>query len=326
MVDEKGRTPLLEACRAGNVEIAQNLITVDAEAAAAVKDMEGRTPLLEACRAGSVEIVENLIKVGADAAVKDMEGRTPLLEACRAGSVEISGVLIKAGADVRATRYDGLTPLSNSILSGSMHLIELVTRSIAGYPSDPNHDSYMQNLAQAYLQCSNLEAWIRGGTSLIALQGHIGALLSSPPLSSSVKPAMKDQLSNVRAFLNHNKRLLEEDPSQWPVEHTVLQLASQEPDGVFAHTESMRCDDDDASLATKPPLIDWLNKPARHRCRLTMRARDGVKSVVYSKCGSKLVRAEGNDIVVCDAVTGFVESTLRGHRYVPFPCIECLLS
>ena len=111
--------------------------------------------------------------------------------------------------------------------------MELVTRSIAGYPSDPNHDSYMQNLAQAYLQCSNLEAWIRGGTSLFALQGHIGALLSS-----SVKPAIKGQLSNVRAFLNHNKRLLEEDPSQWPVEHTVLQLASQEPDGVFAHTES----------------------------------------------------------------------------------------
>ena len=270
-----------------------------------VVDEKGRTPLLEACRAGSVEIVENLIKVGADAAVKDMEGRTPLLEACQAGNVEISGVLIKAGADVRATGYDGSTPLSNSILSGSMHLMELVTMSIAGYPSDPNHDSYMQNLAQAYLQCSNLEAWIRGGTSLIALQGHIGALLSS-----SVKPAIKDQLSSVRVFLNHNKRLLEEDPSQWPVEHTVLQLASQEPDGVFAHTESMRCDDDDASLATKPPLIDWLNKPARHRCRLTMRARDGVKSVVYSKCGSKLVRAEGNHVVVCDAVTGFVESTM----------------
>ena len=38
-----------------------------------------------------------------------------------------------------------------------------------------------------------------------------------------------------------------------------------------------------------------------------------MQSVVYSKCGSKLVRAEGKDIVVCDAVTGFVESTLTGH-------------
>ena len=51
-----------------------------------------------------------------------------------------------------------------------------------------------------------------------------------------------------------------------------------------------------------------------------------MRSVVYSKCGSKLVRAEGNHVVVCDAVTGFVESTLTGHRYVPFPCIECFLS
>ena len=245
-------------------------------------------------------------------------------------------------------------------------MMHLVTRSMTGYPSDPNHDSYMQNLAQACLHWRNLEAWLRGGTSPIALKGHIGALLSSPLLSSSVKSAMKDQLCNVRAFLNHNEHLLEEDPSKWPVEHTVLQLASQEPDGVFAHAESMPGDDDGASLATKPPLIDWLNKPARHCCRLTMRARNPVMSVVYSKCGSKLVRAEGNHVVVCDAVTGFVESTLTvdagivsvcfsptdnviaagcsngniylvdaqagevksslsGHRYDPFPCIECLL-
>ena len=41
-----------------------------------------------------------------------------------------------------------------------------------------------------------------------------------------------------------------------------------------------------------------------------MRARAGVQSVSYSKCGRKLARAEGNKVVVCDAETGFVESTL----------------
>jgi hypothetical protein len=256
----------------------------------------------------------------ADTSVKDEQGRTPLLEACRVGSVEISRALINAGENVRATRHDGVTPLSNSILSGSTHLMALVTSSITGYPSDPNHVSFMQNLAYAYLQWRNIEAWLRGGMSPIALEGHIGALLSSPLLSSSVNLAMKEQLRNVRAFLNHNERLLE-DPSQWPVAHTVLQLASQEPDGVFAQADSMRGDEDDASPVTRPPLIDWLNKPARHRCRLTMRAQDKVSSIVYSKCGSKLVRSEGNKVVVCDAVTGFVELTLTGHsdRCVFFP-------
>ena len=41
-----------------------------------------------------------------------------------------------------------------------------------------------------------------------------------------------------------------------------------------------------------------------------MRARGEVRSVSYSKCGRKLARAEGNKVVVCDAETGFVESTL----------------
>ena len=41
-----------------------------------------------------------------------------------------------------------------------------------------------------------------------------------------------------------------------------------------------------------------------------MRARAAVQSISYSKCGRKLARAEGDQVVVCDAETGLVESTL----------------
>ena len=71
--------------------------------------------------------------------------------------------------------------------------------------------------------------------------------------------------------------------------------------------------DEDTSPATRPPLIYWRNKPASRRCRLTMRARGAVRSVSYSKCGRKLARAEGRQVVVCDAETGFVEWVLEGH-------------
>jgi len=38
-----------------------------------------------------------------------------------------------------------------------------------------------------------------------------------------------------------------------------------------------------------------------------------VFAVCYSPDGSKLTRAEGSEVVVCDACTGFVQKTLRGH-------------
>ena len=175
-------------------------------------------------------------------------------------------------------------------------------------------------MTRAFLKPTNIEGWLRDGISPLALKGEIGALLTSP----STEPTTKEQLRHVRAFLNHNEALLEKSPSEWPVAHTVLQLASQETGEVFADPHSALVDE--TSPAKRPPrLIHWLNKPNSHRCRLTMRARAAVRSVSYSKCGRKLARAEGNAVVVCDAETGFVESTLTGHRYVPSPCIECLL-
>merc|ERR1719263_2503604 len=165
-----------------------------------------------------------------------------------------------------------------------------------------NLASCVQHMARAFLKPTNIEGWLRDGISPLALKGEIGALLTSP----STEPTTKEQLGHVRAFLNHNEALLEKSPSEWPVAHTVLQLALQEPDKVFAHARSAP-GEEGVSPATRPPLIYWRNKPAFRRCRLTMRARGAVPSVSYSKCGRKLARAEGNEVVVCDAETGFVE-------------------
>jgi hypothetical protein len=52
----------------------------------------------------------------------------------------------------------------------------------------------------------------------------------------------------------------------------------------------------------------------QHACRCTMQARDKVRSVAYSADGSRLARAEGRDVVVCDAVSGFEVLRLKGHR------------
>ena len=226
------------------------------------------------------------------------------MEASRAGSVETCEILIEASADVDAVDYDGASPMALAILSHN----EIATRLISKRMHSQNMfnlASCVQHMTRAFLKPTNIEGWLRDGISPLALKGEIGALLTSP----STEPTTKEQLRHVRAFLNHNEALLEKSPSEWPVTHTVLQLASQETGEVFADPHSAL--GDETSPAKRPPrLIHWLNKPNSHRCRLTMRARGEVRSVSYSKCGRKLARAEGNKVVVCDAETGFVESTL----------------
>jgi ankyrin repeat protein len=304
--DKAGRTPLLEAITAGSVAMCKGLIAARADVKAA--DKAGRTPLLEASGAGSVETCKYLIKAGADASAQDEQGRTPLLEASGAGNVEMCEDLIAARADVMAARYDGASPMAWAIFS---HESEIAARLIPERMHSQDMSdlaSYVQHVAQAFLQPANIDAWLRDGISPLALKGEAGALLTS----DHIEAATKEQLGHVRAFLNHNEALLEKSPSEWPVAHTVLQLASQETGEVFADPHSAL--GDETSPAKRPPrLIHWLNKPNSHRCRLTMRARGEVRSVSYSKCGRKLARAEGNKVVVCDAETGFVESTLTGH-------------
>ena len=53
----------------------------------------------------------------------------------------------------------------------------------------------------------------------------------------------------------------------------------------------------------------------------------GVRSVCFSPKDNVIAAGCSNGkIHLVDAVAGEVKSSLRGHRYDPFPCIECLLS
>ncbi len=157
---------------------------------------------------------------------------------------------------------------------------------------------------------------------------------------------MQDRLSHVRAFINCHIDLLEDPSPLAPLTVTdiVEQLALQESDSVFAS------DDAPQWTASIERGVVWVNKPpVQHACRwtiqtggeemiiegagvgwggrMTMKAGCTVWSLAYSADGSRLARAEGKDVVVCDAVSGFEVHRLKGHRSASKKeSLECVLA
>ena len=64
----------------------------------------------------------------------------------------------------------------------------------------------------------------------------------------------------------------------------------------------------------EPLLVQWLNKAQTpHPCRLTMAGESDVRCVTYSKCGTRMARAEGFFVIVSDAETFFELCRFVGH-------------
>ena len=317
--DKDGKTLLLAACEGGNFAICEALIKADADIS--VQDKGGRTPLLAACEGGNFAIFDALIKAGADAsgADADKDGKTLLLAACKGGSLEICEALVEAGADIHIARHDGATTLALSVKSANWKLVEYVLqrRSNVLDSSDPIVvASDLVQLASAYVQPVGIHAQLRDGASPLALRGEMGALLSALETTKDIIGAdhaatLKVQLGHVRAFVDHHHKVLQNPPVS--LAHTVTQLAAQEPDVVFGGGQATM---PATETANQPAMIEWLNKPQTTRpCQWTQQAGESVKGVAYSPDGTRLARAVGNDVVVCDAVSGFEVCRLTGHRY-----------
>ena len=116
--DSQGNSPLLLACRSGNLEIAEILVVAGAGVSAA--NYRGDTPLLAAVGAGKFELAERLVRKGADVHVINGDGASALhlvVASDSARSLEMFETLLKAGADVNVVRRDGASVLALAIVS-----------------------------------------------------------------------------------------------------------------------------------------------------------------------------------------------------------------
>jgi len=94
----RGITGLLIACYAGNLKMAQALLTAGANPNFR-DDREGRSALLMAAAGGHTGIVSLLLHHNADPDITDLEHRTPLWAAARFGNKGVVQALLEAGAD-----------------------------------------------------------------------------------------------------------------------------------------------------------------------------------------------------------------------------------
>jgi len=321
--DDDGNTPLLAASAGGYLELVKVLIDAGADISAA--NREGNTPLLAASEGGHLELAKMLIDAGAGVSAADKQGNTPLLAASAGRHFELCKVLIDVGANVEATRTDGASLLAFAIVSQKQEFVNFAFQHgptrLEGQGSSCAASDVAQ-FSQIFLDPSQIGNWLQCGASLEGLIGEIGALLSS----AFVDQLVKGKLENVRAFISHHKDVLH-DPSRWPVLHFVEQLASQETDNTFQSAPTgAQVSGHLEENVDNGAFIQRVNpRQERRAYKWMMRGDAEVKVIAFSPDGSRLARAEGTLVVVCDTTTGFVECTLTGHasKYVFFGKFFC---
>jgi hypothetical protein len=250
---------------------------------------------------------DTLLKAGADLKlnVKNSMGETLMVTSCRVGNFEVFETLLKAGADLNVVRRDGASALALVIVSGNARILNCMPKMIEY--DESAEISYVRCLSLAFLAPNHISRWLKDGRSARELLGVVCALMAS----AATERPMQDRLSHVRAFINCHIDLLQDPTPLAPLTVTdvVEQLALQESDSVFDSGTAPQ------STASIERGVVWVNKPPQqHACRWTIHAGGQVMSVAYSADGSRLARAEGKDVVVCDAVSGFEVHRLKGHR------------
>lgn len=143
-VDARGadqRTALMQACEAGNPEIAGVLL--DAHADADARDAQGMTALMHAAAAGSESVLPRLAKARPDANAVDNEGRNALAIVCISEDAEpgLIRALLGMGVNPQQMSADGRSPMDHALAAGRWHLVAELD------PAHPLPESVAEDLA-----------------------------------------------------------------------------------------------------------------------------------------------------------------------------------
>jgi hypothetical protein len=306
--DNDNETQLIAACRMGSAEICKALLEVKANVKMLRNDNASAFLLLLVTMKGRAELAkEQRPPGGCDSQFKDNGNETQLIGACRMESVQVCKALLDAKADVKVLRDDNASALAWAIILGNDEILNLVSREAEMFEeSFPRSLNVIHDLSMAFLRASNIRRWLTDGWQALGLIGVINALQSS----RQVELPIQSRLAHVRAFIRSN--LLSGDSITkrvFMMPHFIEQLACQESEELFDDVvwgirEATTRTTNDATHLLK--LVN--NTPRnKHRCKWSVTTSGDINSLVYSPDPekSKLARAEGNQVCVCDAKTGF---------------------
>lgn len=120
-------TEIHRAARNGDLTLLQSRLRKGV--APDARNPSGRTALLEAVAAGQMEAVRVLVAHGAGVNVASPDGQTPIIEAARNGRLDIARILIKSGADLNARSRGYGTPLEAAERYGHQDIASMLRRA-----------------------------------------------------------------------------------------------------------------------------------------------------------------------------------------------------
>ena len=142
-VGPRGRTPLHEAARQGNLDLLKRLSNAVPPLTLVQPDADGNTPLhLAVCNysvkdrsweSDNIAVVEWLLSVArADPNIPDEIGYTPLHEAASQGLAKIMKILLRNGADPKRRDREGRVPLHVSAEHGDVETAKILFEGTGG--------------------------------------------------------------------------------------------------------------------------------------------------------------------------------------------------
>ncbi|XP_075254402.1 ankyrin repeat and EF-hand domain-containing protein 1-like isoform X3 [Convolutriloba macropyga] len=117
------------ATRSGDVESMKKAIMLG-KTHVDQRDKYYKTPLMAACRQGNVQMSRFLISLGADVNAKDNFFWTPLHFACNSGQLPIVQMLVDAGASINAQTMHKATPLMRAVETSRIEVVEFLLEKV----------------------------------------------------------------------------------------------------------------------------------------------------------------------------------------------------
>lgn len=126
VMDSNRFTPMIEACRYGNIAIIKALLAHGANPDNAIED--GTTAFQLCADSANAEVLQQMVSLGATLSAENDYGQTALMFAANAGNVDTLRYLASNGADINQQTQQGYSPLFFAIKS---HNLAAVTTAIA---------------------------------------------------------------------------------------------------------------------------------------------------------------------------------------------------